>query len=159
VWVRWDSRLVRLFNHRFEQVALHVKHDPGKFSTAGEHIAGEKRAGVELGAAKLMQKVSVIGPYSAEWAENMLKNRGIEGVRVLMGLVALSGQSDLDALEGACRTALGYGCYRLRTVRELTKRKAPPDEQQTFLEEHPIIRNLSDYDQVVREAIGQAVVY
>jgi hypothetical protein len=25
VWVRWDARLVRIFNHRFEQVALQVK--------------------------------------------------------------------------------------------------------------------------------------
>lgn len=36
VWVRWDARLVRIFNHRFEQVALHVRHEPGRFSTLGD---------------------------------------------------------------------------------------------------------------------------
>ena len=42
VWARWDERLVRVFNHRFEQIALHVRREPGKFSTLGEHIvAGE----------------------------------------------------------------------------------------------------------------------
>ncbi len=33
IWVRWDGRLVRLFNHRFEQIAVHVQHEPGRFST------------------------------------------------------------------------------------------------------------------------------
>ncbi len=27
VWARWDERLVRVFNHRFEQIALHVRRD------------------------------------------------------------------------------------------------------------------------------------
>jgi hypothetical protein len=40
VWVRWDARLVRIFNHRFEQIALHVRHERGRFSTHGPHLAG-----------------------------------------------------------------------------------------------------------------------
>jgi len=27
VWVRWDARLVRLFNHRLEQIGVHVRQD------------------------------------------------------------------------------------------------------------------------------------
>ena len=49
VWVRWDARLVRIFNHRWEQVALHVRHEPGRFSTLGEHLAAEKISGIERG--------------------------------------------------------------------------------------------------------------
>jgi hypothetical protein len=33
LWVRWDARIVRIFNDRFEQIALHVKHEAGRFST------------------------------------------------------------------------------------------------------------------------------
>ena len=33
VWVRWDAPLVRIFNHRLEQVAIHARQPPGKFST------------------------------------------------------------------------------------------------------------------------------
>ena len=40
VWVRWDARLVRIFNDRLEQIAVHVKHEPGRFSTQPQHIAG-----------------------------------------------------------------------------------------------------------------------
>jgi len=50
VWVRWDSRLVRIFNDRLEQIALHVKHEKGRFSTDPQHIASEKISGVERGA-------------------------------------------------------------------------------------------------------------
>lgn len=32
LWVRWDSRMVRLFNHRMEEVGLHARAEPGVFS-------------------------------------------------------------------------------------------------------------------------------
>ena len=38
VWVRWESRLVRIFNQRREQIALHTRHEPGKFATDPAHI-------------------------------------------------------------------------------------------------------------------------
>ena len=57
-------RLVRIFNHRLEQIAMHVRHEPGRFSTQPEHIAAEKISGVERGAAWLLAKVERIGPHS-----------------------------------------------------------------------------------------------
>ena len=38
LWVRWDLRLVRIFNGRMEQIAVHVRQEPGRFSTLPEHI-------------------------------------------------------------------------------------------------------------------------
>lgn len=32
VWVRWDSRLVRVFNHRWEVIIAHVRQEPGRFN-------------------------------------------------------------------------------------------------------------------------------
>lgn len=32
VWVRWDAATVRVFNHRFEQITIHARLDPGRFS-------------------------------------------------------------------------------------------------------------------------------
>ena len=51
VWVRWDARLVRIFNHRLEQIAVHVRHEQGRFSTHGRaHRAGEdQRPGTRRG--------------------------------------------------------------------------------------------------------------
>ncbi len=50
-----------------------------------------------------------------------------------------------EAIEQACQTALTYGAYRLRTIRQLLVRQAPLQTQFDFIDEHPIIRPLSDY--------------
>ena len=45
IWVRWDSRLVRIFNDRMEQIALHSKQELSRFSTPKQFIASEKISG------------------------------------------------------------------------------------------------------------------
>ncbi|MEX2172194.1 MAG: IS21 family transposase, partial [Pirellulales bacterium] len=153
VWVRWDARLVRIFNHRLEQTAIHAKQPPGKFSTQRTHIATEKINGVERGAAWLLQKAGAIGPHAEAWAAAMLEQRGVEGLRVLQGLSALAAKHGASAIDAACKVAQSYAAYRLRTVRELVKRHAPEQVEFEFLAEHPLIRNLSDYSAVARRAI------
>ena len=56
VWVRWDARVVRIFNDRMQQIAVHSRQEPGRFSTPPEYIAAEKISGVERGAAWLLQR-------------------------------------------------------------------------------------------------------
>jgi transposase len=152
VWVRWDSRVVRIFNHRFEQIALHAKHEPGKFSTQDKHIPQEKRSGIERGAAYLLNKAARIGPRTDRWARSMIHQRGIEGTRVLMGLLSLSQRHSADQIERACEIAFSHGAYRLRTIRELLKRGSGSQATFAYLEEHPIIRSLSDYGDLVHSA-------
>jgi len=155
VWVRWDTRIVRIFNNRFEQIALHVKHEPGRFSTQGQHLAAEKISAVERGATWLLSKVRRLGPQSGRWGEAVLRARGIEGVRVLQGLLSLAKDYSCAALEKACEIALSYGSYRLRTIRALLKRQGAKQEQFAFMQEHPIIRSLADYAQLVQQAFHQ----
>jgi hypothetical protein len=50
VLARWDARLVRIFNYRWEQIAIHVRHEQGDFSTQGQHLPTEKINGLERGA-------------------------------------------------------------------------------------------------------------
>jgi len=145
LWVRWDARLVRVFNHRWEQVAVHAKAEPGRFRTAAEHIPKEKVSAVERGTDALLRQVAAIGPHTRQWAEATTQARGVEAVRVLVGLKHLAGKCPSDDLEEACRVALTHGAYRLRTIRQLLKRKGQEQQPFGFLEEHPIIRPLSDY--------------
>ena len=153
VWVRWDARLVRLFNRRFEQIAVHTRHEQGRFSTHAQHIAPEKISGLERGAAYLLHKVSVVGPFTRQWSEAVVNARGIEGTRVLQGLLSLTKKHPCEALEKACEIALSHGCWRLRAVRQLLGRKTAKQEPLPFLEEHPIIRPLADYGAIVAQAI------
>jgi transposase len=154
VWARWDARLVRIFNSRMEQIAVHVRQEPGRFSTLGEHLVAEKISGIERGAVWLLSKARSLGPHAHEWAESMLQTRGIEGLRVLQGLLALANRHTGSELDQACQTALSYGAFRLRTLRQLLKRRGPIQEPLPFLDEHPIIRPMTDYGQWVRSALA-----
>lgn len=155
VWVRWDARLVRIFNDRMETLEVHVKQEPGRFSTKGSHIAAEKISGVERGAAWQLARVRRIGPKSACWAEEVVRARGVEAVRVLIGLSSLAGRHPAAAIERACGIASSYGAYHLRTVRALIEREAPTQEMMSFMSERPMIRPLSDYGQFVHDAFRQ----
>lgn len=149
VWVRWDARMVRIFNDRMEKIAVHVKHEPGRFSTQSPHIASEKISGVERGSAWLLSRVQRIGPNAVAWSQAVIKVRGIEGVRVVQGLLSLSKRHAGSGIERACEVAAAYGSYRLRTVRALIDRQPPKQEMLSLLTEHPLIRSLSEYQQLV----------
>lgn len=152
VWVRWDARLVRIFNDRMEQLEVHPRQEPGRFSTRPAHIATEKISGIERGAAWQLARVRRLGPQSTRWAEGVVAARGIEAVRVLMGLLSLAERHPVAAIERACGIASDYGAYRLRTVRTLIDRDAPKQETMTFVSEHPMIRPLSEYARFVHDA-------
>jgi transposase len=155
VWARWDARTVRVFNTRWEQIAVHVRHEPGRFSTHGAHLAAEKISGVERGASWLLNKVRCLGPESSRWAESVIETRGIEGVRVLQGLLSLAKQHPGAALEKACASAVSYGSHRLRTIRELLKRQAAAQPSFEFMDQHPLIRSLSDYGALVQHSLAK----
>lgn len=155
VWVRWDGRTVRVFNHRFEQVTCHVQQEPGRFSTNDKHIPQQKRSGVEKGATYLLRKARLIGAHAGRWSEELIAARGIEGVRPLMGLLSLADRHESKVIDRACEVALSHGAYRLRTIRSLIKRAGDRQAQFEFVQEHPIIRNLSEYENLVHTAFTQ----
>lgn len=144
LWVRWDSRFVRIYNQRFEQVALHSRVQPGRFHTLRTHIADQKISAVERGAEFLLRKAFRAGPAIGKWAKAMLDERGIEGVRVLQGLLALSSRYPVEVLDQAAEHALNSQCFRLRPLRELCGRfqREPVPE---FSQRGPLIRPLSEY--------------
>ena len=155
VWVRWDSHLVRVFNLSMKAICTHATQPHGKFSTLSEHIANEKISAVERGAEWLLEKVSIIGPQTRAWSQGLVATRGIQSVRVLQGLLHLSRKHSSELIEQACQTAHSYGEYRLATIRKLIKHAGPDQQAFEFLEDHPIIRNLSDYGEVVRVHFGK----
>jgi transposase len=151
VWVRWDARTVRVFNDRMDQIAFHPKHEPGRFSTDFRHIVSAKITGVERGASWLLGRARMIGPNCTRWAEATIQSRGVQGMRVVQGLLSLTHRHDWSVIEEACRVAHGYGSFRLRTIRALIDRQVPSQERFEFMTDHPIIRQLSEYDQFVHE--------
>jgi transposase len=77
VWVRWDDRVVRIFNERFEQIAFHLRAEPGRFRTDAQHIAARKISTLERGAAWMIERSRRIGVHAAGWAEAVITTRGV----------------------------------------------------------------------------------
>jgi len=158
VWARWDRHLVRIFNSRMEQIALHAKAEPGQFRTRQQDIHPHKISGIERGTTWLLSQVSLIGPHATHWAQAMLQQRGIQGIRVLQGLLSLRHRHPSQSIDQACELALSHQAFRLRTIRQIVKRGGSKQKQFAFIDEHPIIRPLSDYGQIVRDALQHAPV-
>ena len=154
VWVRWDGRLVRVFTKRMEQIAVHAQHEAGRFSTQSKHIHSRKISSVERGAEWLLSRAGVIGSNAERWGKAMLEARGIQGIRVLVGLVSLANRHPSDQIDRACAVAVTHEAFRLRTIRELIKRDGAKQQAFEYLAEHEIIRDLASYDEVVAASLA-----
>jgi transposase len=144
VWVRQESRLLRLYNTRREQIALHALAEPGKFTTDPAHLHSRKRHIVERGADYLLDRCRLIGPLTGTWAEAMHQTRGPQSLRVMQGLLQLAEKHPATELEKAASVATHHGAWRLRDLKRLLE--LPRNVVQLdFLETHPLIRSLEAY--------------
>jgi transposase len=144
VWVRGESRVIRILNHRREAIAAHTRVEAGRFATSDAHLHAHKRSGIERGAEYWLDRCRLIGPHTAAWAKGFFAQRGIYGLRTLQGLVGLAKVHPAAALEQATATAQRRGVWRLRDLRRLliTDDKIV---QIDFLETHPLIRPMDAY--------------
>lgn len=153
VWVRWNSRTVRILNDCMETIALHCARERG-FSTASEHIAPGKIHSIEKGAEYFLRKVRFIGPQAAKWAEQLLKQRGVHALRSLQGLLSLCKKYTSAEINQACDAAWRSNASNYRAIKRLLENNAQGVQQtMEFMEEHPVIRPVSEYGQFVRNAI------
>ena len=139
--------MVRIFNGRMKPIASHIKGQAGRFRTDPHHIASEKISSVERGAGYLLKRISLVGPETLHWAQTMLDQRGVEGVRVLQGLLSMTRKHLSDDLEKACALALSHGAYRLQSLRDLMKQ---PTRQAEFVQAHPLIRPMDFYGRYLK---------
>ncbi len=74
VWVRWNSKVLRMLNDRMEVIATHCIKERGRFSTLDEHIVPEKVHGIEKGLQFLLKKVRFLGLRQLVGPNCLLKN-------------------------------------------------------------------------------------
>lgn len=154
VWVRWNDRIVRMLNHRQEQIAIHPRMEKGKFSTLKEHIAPSKINGIERGAKYLLQKAMLIGPQSARWAEGAIAEHGVQGMRIIQGLLSLTRKYESHAIEQATDTAWRSGSFRCRTLKRLLEHGGAQQQTMEFMDEHPVIRPILEYEQFFKQKLA-----
>ena len=144
VWVRVETRLLRVLNTRREQIALHVLAEPGKFTTDPGHIHSHKRSAIERGFEHLLDRCRLIGPACGSWAEGMHQVRGPLGMRVMLGLLQMADKHPVAELEKAAAIAIHHGSWRLRDLKRLLDQPANV-VQLDFLQTHDLIRPLEAY--------------
>lgn len=144
VWVRWDGRTVRLYNERMEQLVVHVPTAPGRFHRIDQGASPSRLMSMERSASWLVRDALRVGPCCGAWAQAVLVNRGVEGIRPLCGLRQLTRKHSSAQLERACGQALELGRFHLRQLRGILE-AAGEEEAPGFLETHPLIRDMTEY--------------
>jgi transposase len=144
VWVRGESRLVRIYSLKMEPIAVHARAEPGRASTADEHIHPLKRRLADHGVGHLLERCQRIGAATAAWALAVQRHRPIESIRVMQGLIALGRKTPHEQLDLAASKALQRAGWRLGDLkRALTE--SPNLVQIDFLDTHPLIRAMEAY--------------
>jgi transposase len=155
VWVRYNTAVVKIYDRNFELIACHARLEPGQRATVPGHIPPAKISGIERGEAWQLRRASRIGDHAVRWARAMLQNRGLEGIRVLQGLVHLPGRYPPRAIDTACEQALALEVFRLRDVKNLLKHPACQPSME-YLQEHELIRNPDWYGTIAPTVFGTA---
>jgi len=143
VWVRWDSRQVRIFNHRMEQIAIHPRLEPGRFSQS-LGVAGVPHSVTES-LRYYRSRIETLGHDCLAWADALIERNADQALRPIQGLLGLSKRTSHRQLDEACKQACLNGQYSLRQLKVLLSR---PPQQNTFelLETHPVIRPMDSYE-------------
>lgn len=155
VWVRWDGRMVRLFNDRMEQIGSHARLEPGKFSRC-LGVRGLQGT-VKQSADYWLSRATALGAAAGDWARRSLDARGAEAIRSIMGLCQLAEKRRASDINAACAKAIAAAANlpSFRTIKHLLEAggHSPEQTQMELRETDPIIRPLSDYADFIR---GQA---
>jgi len=148
VWVRWDSRCVRIFNDRLEQVRIHTRIEPGKFS---RHLGAGGFGGPVLASCRYwVNRAAVIGDPCGQWAQAAVDARGPEALRSIMALCSMLRAHSGPTINAACDKALRSGSRRLKDIKRLLGEPSTQTDF-AFAQSHPLIRDLKTYSEFVNQ--------
>lgn len=158
VWVRWSSKTIHIFDEKMNQITTHIRQESGRFSSClgARGLRKDKPAAT---SHYWINRVAIYGVSVEKWAVAMACNRPEYAIRVLQGLLSLGGNKKhlTIHIDKACELALASGEYTLGAIkRNLVQLEATPgtvlkQDEFSFLEEHPIIRPLQEYDEILGE--------
>ncbi len=77
-------------------------------------------------------------------------------MRILQGLLSLTQKYDSQQIEQAAETAWRSGSYRCRTLRKLLEHGGARQMTMAFMDEHPVIRPILEYDQFFKKALARS---
>ena len=110
---------------------------------------------IERGVEYILRKVRFLGPQAARWAEATIEARGIPAARVLQGLLSLSKKYLAEEIDRACDTAWRSQAFNYRVIKRLLENHAAARQETLpkFTTDHPIVRQVSEYGDFIRQSL------
>lgn len=148
VTVKATSVLISIHLRRTDELLVHHARLSGRsrYKTIPDHMPSHHR---EMASRQrpdyekwLLGKLKSVGPCTARWAERCLRSREFreQGYRALRGVVRLSETHTPDALETACKEALGQERFTSARIKDLLDSPPPaaaePIEEVLPVHEH-----------------------
>ncbi len=143
VAVRWTDKMVKVYRAD-EVVAVHATAREGAFSTAAEHRPAHKPASAEGHERYLLARAERIGPGALVWARGAIQVRGPRSYRLIQGMLSLTRTNSPESVEWACRVSNENSCYRYQSLKKLLENRSKEAEPAALLQEHELIRPLSE---------------
>ena len=144
VWARWDARMVWVYDLKMQAVCSHARVAAGRFT---QNLGGQGGPCPTLRETQdyYTRQAARLGVHVEAWAMAVFENRGIEGLRAIQGVIHLTRFHGARELDQACQQALEQGRWQYRSVKQMLKQSSPSQPSLSFLENHPLIRDMDAY--------------
>ena len=151
VEVHYNEHILRIYcDHQL--IAVHRRSERiGRFNTHQEHLPQHKNLKQEGFQRFLLTKASHIGQSARNWAAEAVQQRGPLAFRVIQGMLRLTREYPKEQVEWVCRTCLDRNIFKLRVLKRLLTQQKQDHHNDTLMQEHDLIRPLSDYTLTTQE--------
>ncbi len=148
--VQWDELYVRLLDPRTGQLLReHVRQKRGGYRLRNEDYPQR----TPLGTLQLLARARRAGTHIGVFCQAIHHDQGEQGVRRMLGVLALAKKYGLAAVEDACAAALELGVHEYRFVRRYLERR--PQAPLTLQQVDPLIRELTHYRDLIQQRIEE----
>ena len=146
LWVRWDTRLVRIYTSDMNSIIRHLKLTPGNYSRVLGARGTHPTAPYRTSAHWIDQVRQTLGNAAQTWAVNVAIHRAEQAPRILQGLLNLNRRHTKDAIDQACQQAIDRGQHHLSDLKQSLTNS---NDQPPLLTQHPLIRSLQTYQNLI----------
>jgi hypothetical protein len=145
VRAEWDATLVRVFDAD-TLIAVHPRVAAGLFAPApGQGRSTDPTTRQRAFIERLLGRCALVGAPLRQWADAALAARGVRGIRLIQGVLALTRRHPRERVLHAATLALTHQRFRYKELARLAAGPGPGPAPRPLVTEDPVIRPMTDY--------------
>jgi transposase len=159
--ILYSSRNVEIFHNGIRVASYKRDKSPNGYTTRKEHMPPHHRYVAEWNPERISKWASEVGENTALVAKHILNTPAYpeQAYRTCVGIISLSKKYGSDRLNNACRRAINFNCYTLKSIKNILANglDRSEEEQLTFdiLPTHENIRGSEYYSQMQKISENQ----